>query len=314
MHKDSRIYIAGHLGLVGSAIYRSLIEQGFSNFILRRHDELDLCDQSAVKLFFEQEQPEYVFLAAAVVGGIHANDTKPVEFMQSNLQIQNNIIDFSWKNNIKKLLFLGSTCVYPRDCPQPIKEEYLLSGPLEKTNEWYAISKIAGIKLCQAYRKQYGFNAISLMPTNLYGPGDSFDLRSSHVLPALIRKFHEGKLRNTQSVEIWGTGQPYREFMYVDDMADACCYLMKNYDEADILNIGTGKDISIKALAELIGEIIGYQGDIVFDKNKPDGTPKKLTDISKLAKLGWQSKTSLSDGIKKTYDWYLENITNTTVN
>ncbi len=234
--------------------------------------------------------------------------------MQSNLQIQNNIIDFSWKNNIKKLLFLGSTCIYPRDCPQPIKEEYLLSGPLEKTNEWYAISKIAGIKLCQAYRKQYGFNAISLMPTNLYGPGDSFDLRSSHVLPALIRKFHEGKLRNTESVEIWGTGQPYREFMYVDDMADACCYLMKNYDEADILNIGTGKDISIKALAELIGEIIGYQGDIVFDKNKPDGTPKKLTDISKLTKLGWQSKTSLSDGIKQTYDWYLENITDTTVN
>lgn len=307
MQKDASIYIAGHRGLVGSAIHRCLQEKGYSNFVLRTHDELELCDQAAVAKFFADEKPEYVFLAAAVVGGIHANDTRPVDFLQYNLQIQNNIIDSAWKNKTRKLAFLGSTCIYPRDCPQPMKEDYLLTGPLEKTNEWYAIAKIAGIKLCQAYRKQYGFNAISMMPTNLYGPGDNFDLLSSHVLPALIRKFHEGKVTGSASVEIWGTGKPFREFMYVDDMADACCFLMENYDEPEIVNIGTGKDISIADLAMLIKKVVGFAGEIVYDNSRPDGTPKKLIDVTRLTKLGWTSSTSLKEGIRKTYDWYVNN-------
>lgn len=304
MQKDASIYIAGHRGLVGSAIHRSLQAKGYSNFILRTHAELELCDQAAVAKFFAEVKPDYVFLAAAVVGGIHANDTRPVDFLQYNLQIQNNIIDSAWRNKTSKLAFLGSTCIYPRDCPQPMKEEYLLTGPLEKTNEWYAIAKIAGIKLCQAYRKQYGFNAISMMPTNLYGPGDNFDLLSSHVLPALIRKFHEGKVNGSDSVEIWGTGKPFREFMYVDDMADACCFLMENYDEPDIVNIGTGKDISIADLAKLIKNIVGFEGEIVYDRSKPDGTPKKLTDVTRLTNLGWTSSTSLEEGIRQTYEWF----------
>lgn len=307
MQKDASIYIAGHRGLVGSAIHRRLQAKGYSNFVLRTHDELELCDQAAVAKFFADEKPEYVFLAAAVVGGIHANDTRPVDFLQYNLQIQNNIIDSAWKNKTRKLAFLGSTCIYPRDCPQPMKEDYLLTGPLEKTNEWYAIAKIAGIKLCQAYRKQYGFNAISMMPTNLYGPGDNFDLLSSHVLPALIRKFHEGKVNGSASVEIWGTGKPFREFLYVDDMADACCFLMENYDEPEIVNIGTGKDISIADLAMLIKKVVGFAGEIVYDNSRPDGTPKKLIDVTRLTKLGWTSSTSLKEGIRKTYDWYVNN-------
>lgn len=307
MQKDASIYIAGHRGLVGGAIHRCLQQQGYSNFLLRTHAELDLTNQDAVNGFFQQQQPEYVFLAAAVVGGIHANDTRPVDFLQDNLLIQTNVIKAAYANKVSKLAFLGSTCIYPRDCPQPIKEDYLLTGPLEQTNEWYAIAKIAGIKLCQAYRKQYGFNAISMMPTNLYGPGDNFDLLGSHVLPALIRKFHEAKVNDADVVEIWGTGKPFREFLYVDDMAEACCFLMENYDEPDIVNIGTGTDISIHDLALLIKAIVGFEGELVFDTSKPDGTPKKLTDVTRLTGLGWSSKTALSDGIQQTYDWYLAN-------
>jgi GDP-L-fucose synthase len=307
MQSDSKIYVAGHSGLVGSTICRKLESDGYNNRITRTHKELDLCNQADVNQFFAETKPEYVFLAAAVVGGIHANDSQPVEFLRDNLLIQTNIIDAAYRNGAKKLAFLGSTCIYPRDCPQPIKEEYLLTGPLEETNQWYAIAKIAGIKLCQAYRKQFGFNAISLMPTNLYGPGDNFELQSSHVLPALIRKFHEGKVNNKESVEVWGSGKPYREFLYADDAADACCYLMQHYDDESIINIGMGEDISIKELAELIKDIIGFQGNIVFDSSKPDGTPKKVTDVTKLNSHGWQSKTSLRSGIEITYDWYLNN-------
>ena len=310
MRSDSRIYVAGHNGLVGSALCRQLTTEGHTNLIVRDRIDLDLCNQVAVEAFFKETKPEYVFLAAAVVGGIHANDSKPVEFLRDNLLIQTNIIDAAYKNGVKKLAFLGSTCIYPRDCPQPIKEEYLLSGPLEETNQWYAIAKIAGIKLCQAYRKQYGFNAISLMPTNLYGPGDNFDLMNSHVLPALLRKFHEGKINNTKAVEVWGSGKPFREFLYIEDMAEACCFLMQHYDDESIVNIGKGEDISIKALAELMKDIVGYEGDIVFDASKPDGTPKKLTDVTKLNKLGWKSKTSLRRGIELSYDWYLNNQSN----
>lgn len=308
MQSDSRIYIAGHNGLVGSALCRQLKAQGYSNLIVCDRIDLDLCNQAAVEQFFKETKPEYVFLAAAVVGGIHANDSKPVEFLRDNLLIQTNIIDAAYKNGVKKLAFLGSTCIYPRDCPQPIKEEYLLTGPLEETNQWYAIAKIAGIKLCQAYRKQYGFNAIALMPTNLYGPGDDYDLMNSHVLPALIRKFHEGKANNADAVEVWGTGRPFREFLYVDDMAEACCYLMQHYNDESIINIGTGEDISIKALAELIKGIVAYDGDIVFDTSKSDGTPKKVTDVTKLNNLGWKSQMSLQNGLEKTYAWYLNNL------
>lgn len=306
MNEHSKIYIAGHRGMVGSAVKRRLENDGFKQLICRNHSELDLIDQAAVNYFFSQEKPEYVFLAAAKVGGIYANDTYPAEFLHINLQIQSNVIDAAYRNNVKKLMFLGSSCIYPRNCPQPIKEEYLMTGPLEKTNEWYAIAKIAGIKMCQAYRKQYSFNAISVMPTNLYGCGDNFDLQSSHVLPAMIRKFHEAKLNNLPVVEIWGTGIPHREFLYVDDMADACVYLMQNYNDSKILNIGTGKDMSIKELAELVKKISGYQGDLVFNANKPDGTPRKLLDISLLDSLGWHAQTSITEGIKKTYQWYCQ--------
>ena len=307
MEKDSRIYIAGSNGLVGSAIYRYLQSNGYSNLIVKNRTELDLCDQKLVENFFLENKPEYVFLAAAIVGGIHANSVKPVDFLQNNLLIQTNVIKSAYESGVKKLVFLGSTCIYPRDCQQPIKEEYSLTGPLEKSNQWYAIAQIAGIKLCQAYRKQYGSNAISLMPTNLYGPGDNFDLLNSHVLPALIRKFHEAQLNNSKTVEVWGSGKPYREFLYVDDLAEACCFLMDNYDDSNIINIGTGKDISIRDLAELIKEVTCYKGDILFDNSKSDGTPKKLTDISKLEQLGWKSKTSLSQGIINTYEWFKQN-------
>ena len=307
MQKESRIYVAGHKGLVGSAICRQLESSGYNNLILRSHQELELCHQVEVDNFFRETKPDYVFLAAAIVGGIHSNDSLPVEFLRDNLLIQTNIIDAAYKHGVKKLAFLGSTCIYPRECPQPIKEEYLLTGPLEETNQWYAIAKIAGIKLCQAYRKQYGFNAISLMPTNLYGPGDNFDLLSSHVLPALIRKFHEAKLNHADAVEVWGTGKPFREFLYIDDLADACVFLMQNYNEDSIINIGMGEDINIGELAKLIKDIVGYHGEIVFDPSKPDGTPKKLCDISKLSRIGWKYKTTLSKGIEQTYNWYCNN-------
>ena len=304
MQKDSKIYVAGHRGLVGSAIVRHLKNNGYKNLVTKTSKQLDLRDDRKVKKFFEKEQPEYVFLAAAKVGGILANDTYPVDFLQDNLQIQNNVISNAYQTGTKKLLFLGSSCIYPRDCPQPMKEEYLLTGPLEKTNEWYAIAKIAGIKLCQAYRKQYGFNAISAMPTNLYGPNDNFDLETSHVLPALIRKFHEAKINNDPEVIIWGTGSPRREFLYIDDLADACLFLMQNYNEPEIINVGTGEDITIKELAELIGEIVGYKGKLTFDKSKPDGTPRKLQNVRKLIATGWSNRTSLKLGVNKTYNWY----------
>jgi GDP-L-fucose synthase len=308
MQNDSMVYVAGHNGLVGSAICNKLKTDNYKNLIVRSHEELDLCNQPDVDKFFNEEKPEYVFLAAAVVGGIHANDTRPVEFLRDNLLIQTNIINAAYRNGVKKLVFLGSNCIYPRDCPQPIKEEYLLTGPLEETNQWYAIAKISGLKLCQAYRKQYGFNAISLMPTNLYGPNDNFDLMGSHVLPALIRKFHEGKVENKESVEVWGSGKPYREFLYIDDLADACCYLMQNYDDESVINIGSGQEISIKDLAELIKDIVGYEGDLIFDDSKPDGTPRKFCDVTKLNNLGWKSKTSLEKGIEETYAWYINNL------
>ena len=300
----SKIYIAGHRGLVGSAIVRHLKKKGYKNLVTRTHKQLELRDERATRKFFEKEQPEFVFLAAAIAGGIYANDTNPVDFLQDNLQIQTNVISNAYKSGVTKLLFLGSSCIYPRDCPQPMKEEYLLTGPLEKTNEWYAIAKIAGIKLCQAYRKQYGFNAICAMPTNLYGPGDNFDLETSHVLPALIRKFHEAKINNKNEVIIWGTGTPRREFLYIDDLADACLFLMDNYDNDEIINIGTGQDITIKELAELIGKIIIYNGKLTYDSTKPDGTTRKLQDVTILNAAGWRYKTSLNKGINETYNWY----------
>jgi GDP-L-fucose synthase len=307
MTPHSKIYVAGHRGLVGSAILRLLKKRGYKNLVTRTSKQLDLRDQKATRKFFEKEKPECVFLAAAKVGGILSNDSYPVDFLQDNLQIQTNIICNAYNSGAKKLLFLGSSCIYPRDCPQPMKEEYLLTGPLEKTNEWYAIAKIAGIKLCQAYRKQYGFNAISAMPTNLYGPNDNFDLKTSHVLPALIRKFHEAKINNQPEVIIWGTGTPKREFLYIDDLADACLFLMQNYDSEEIINIGTGEDVTIKELAELIGEIVNYNGKLTFDTGKPDGTPRKLQDVSRLNVSGWKFKTNLKAGITKTYNWYKRN-------
>jgi GDP-L-fucose synthase len=307
MNKSDKIYIAGHGGLVGSAILRLLSSRGYSNIIFRSHSELDLTDQANVMDFFKQERPDYVFLTAAKIGGIHANSTYPGDFIRDNLLIQANIIDAAYKSNTKKLLFLGSSCIYPKFALQPIKEEYLLTAELEPTNEWYAIAKIAGIKMCQAYRKQYGFDAISLMPTNLYGPGDNFNLEDSHVLPALIRKFHEAKKGNKSEMIVWGTGTPGREFLHVDDLADAMLFLMVNYQGAEILNVGVGKDISIQELAELIKKITGYNGKIVFDSSKPDGTPRKLLDISKVKKLGWSPKISLEQGIESTYKWFVEN-------
>ncbi len=301
MEKKSKIYVAGHRGMVGSAVVRRLQKEGFENLVLRTSKELDLRNQQAVEGFFALEKPDYVFLAAAKVGGILANNTYRAEFIYDNLMIQNNVIHQAWKNEVTKLMFLGSSCIYPKMAPQPLKEEYLLTGLLEPTNEPYAIAKIAGIKLCDAYRAEYGCNFISVMPTNLYGPNDNYDLHNSHVLPALIRKFHEAKINNEPQVTVWGTGTPLREFLHVDDLADACLFLMKEYNEPGFVNIGSGTDISIAGLAEMVKEIVGYQGKIVYDSSKPDGTPRKLMDVTKLKKLGWQSTISLRDGIGKVY-------------
>ena len=301
MNKDAKIYIAGHRGMVGSAILRKLQAEGYTNFALRTSAELDLRRQTEVEEFFLKEKPDYVFLSAAKVGGILANNTYRAEFLYDNLQIQNNIIHSAWQNGVKKLLFLGSSCIYPKLAPQPLQEESLLTGLLEPTNEPYAIAKIAGIKMCDAYRSQYGFSAISVMPTNLYGPNDNYDLKSSHVLPALIRKFHEAKKNGSPNVSMWGTGSPLREFLHVDDLADACSFLMQNWDEPGFLNVGTGTDLSIKDLALMIKEIVGYTGEIVHDTSKPDGTPRKLMDVSRLHALGWQHRISLPQGIRKVY-------------
>ena len=304
MEKESKIYVAGHRGLVGSAILHNLQEEGYNNIVIRTHRELDLCNQQEVRAFFEKERPEYVFLAAAKVGGILANSTYPADFIYNNLAIQIYAIHNAYLYGVKKLLFLGSSCIYPKFAPQPMKEEYLLTGILEPTNESYAIAKISGIKMCQAYNKQYGTNFISVMPTNLYGPGDNFDLETSHVLSALIRKFHEAKLSG-QPVTVWGTGTPRREFLYVNDLAEACVFLMNCYDGEDIINIGTGLDISIKELAGFISEVIGYRGEIIFDTGKPDGMQRKLLDVTRINSLGWKAKTDLREGIEKTYKWYL---------
>jgi GDP-L-fucose synthase len=325
MEKDTRIYVAGHRGLVGSAILRKLKGEGYTKLITRPHKDLDLMLQAEVEAFFKTERPEYVFLAAAKVGGILANNTYPAEFIYQNLMIETNVIHAAYSAGVKKLLFLGSSCIYPRECSQPMKEEYLLSGKLEPTNEPYAIAKIAGIKMCQSYNRQYGTHFISVMPTNLYGPGDNFDLETSHVLPALIRKFHEAKIRsqksevrdqreevrgkkleNSDSVTIWGTGTPRREFLHVDDLADACVFLMKRYDEGEIINIGIGKDITIRELAELIQGIVEFKGSIQYDSSKPDGNLRKLLDVSRLRSLGWKPKIALREGIEMTYRWYTE--------
>lgn len=308
MQKDPKIYVAGHRGLVGSAIVRNLESQGYANIIKKTREELDLLNQQAVTEFFATEKPEYVFLAAAKVGGILANKENPADFIHRNLVIQNNVINTAYRNGVKKLVFLGSSCIYPKLAPQPIKEDYLLTGPLEESNDAYAIAKIAGIKMCQSYNKQYGTNYISLMPTNLYGQNDNFDLQTSHVLPALIRRFHEAKISNAPSVTLWGTGSPMREFLHVDDMADASVFLMNNYDGSEIVNVGTGEDVTIKELAELIRDIVGYTGELTWDTTKPDGTPRKLLDVSKLQNLGWKHKISLKDGIQQTYHWYLAHI------
>ncbi|WP_291270451.1 GDP-L-fucose synthase [Geothrix sp.] len=309
MQHQSRILVAGYRGLVGSAIVRRLRAEGFENLILRSHGECDLENQGAVFKLFLQEKPEFVFMAAAKVGGILANSSYPVDFIRSNLMVQNNIIDASHFSGVQKLLFLGSSCIYPKLAPQPIKEEYLLTGDLEPTNEWYAIAKIAGIKMCQAYRAQYGLNAISLMPTNLYGPGDNFDLNASHVLPALLRKFHEAKHSGAHEVIMWGTGTPRREFLHVDDLADACIHLMQVYDSPEIVNVGTGEDITIRELAEQVKEVVGFEGQIIQDPTKPDGTPRKLLDVSRLHQLGWRHRITLAEGIRSTYQWFLENQT-----
>jgi len=303
---DSRIYVAGHRGLVGAAICRALEQAGCATILTRTHAQLDLTRQADVRDFFAEEQPDYVFLAAARVGGIHANDTFPADFIRDNLLIQTNIVDSAYHCGVKKLLFLGSSCIYPKLCPQPMKEEYLLTGPLEPTNEWYAVAKIAGIKMCQAYRKQYGFAAISLMPTNLYGTGDNFDLQSSHVLPALIRKFHEAKVDNLPEVEVWGTGQPKREFLHVDDLAAASLFLMENYNDPEIINVGSGQEVTIGELAHLVSRVVGFAGTIRFNPEMPDGTPRKLLDVARLTDLGWKSRIGLEEGIADTYAWFLQ--------
>ena len=306
MKSNSRIYVAGHRGLVGSAIIRSLKQRGFENLITRTHAELELMDAVAVKDFFEQAKPEYVFLAAAKVGGIHANRTYPADFMRENLIVQTNVIHESWRQGVVKLLFLGSSCIYPKLCPQPIKEEYLLSGELEKTNDAYALAKIAGIKTCQSYNQQHGTHFISAMPTNLYGVNDNFHPENSHVLPALIRRFHEAKLANVESISIWGTGTSRREFLHSSDLADAVLFLMENYDDSEIVNVGCGKDQTIKELAETIQEVVGYTGHLKFDSTRPDGTPQKILDISKINSLGWKPTISLREGLKQVYQWYTE--------
>lgn len=307
MEKDARIYVAGHKGLVGSAILRNLEAGGHSNFILKTHAELDLERQADVEAFFEKERPEYVFLAAAKVGGIHANNTYPADFIFNNLLIEVSVINAAHRYGVKKLLFLGSSCIYPKHAPQPMKEEYLLSGPLEPTNEPYAVAKIAGIKICQSYNRQYGTDFISVMPTNLYGPNDNYHPTDSHVMPALIRRFHEARVEGRPYVEAWGTGTPRREFMYSEDMADACVFLMNNYDGDGIVNIGTGEDITIKELTEMVAGTVGYEGEIRWDASKPDGTPRKLLDVSKLHGLGWRHKTGLEEGLKITYRDFLAN-------
>ncbi len=307
MEFNAKIYIAGHRGLVGSAIVRKLVEKGYSNLVYKTSGELDLTDKEQVDAFFDIIKPEYIFLAAAKVGGIVANNAYPADFIRDNLLIQTNVIDAAYRTGVRKLLFLGSTCIYPKFAPQPMNEDALLTGILEPTNEPYAIAKIAGIKMCESYNRQYGTNYISVMPTNLYGPNDNFDLETSHVLPALIRKFHEAKVENASSVEVWGTGTPRREFLYSDDLADAVIYLMNNYDGSQFINIGIGKDISIKELAEKIKQIVGFKGDIIFNSSKPDGTPRKLVDVTRLNELGWQASTSLDEGLKKVYEWFLSN-------
>lgn len=307
MDLKDKIYVAGHRGLVGSAIIRALERNGYTNLVYRTHEELDLTDFLKVKRFFEEERPEYVFLAAAKVGGIWANKNHKAEFIYTNLQIQNNVIKNAYDYGVRKLLFLGSSCIYPKSCPQPIKEEYLLSGYLEETNDAYAIAKISGLMMCRAFRQQYGVDYISAMPTNLYGYQDNFDLETSHVLPALIRKIHEAKIDKRKEVEIWGTGAPLREFLFVDDLANALLFLMQHYTEEEHVNVGTGIDISIRELAQLICKIVGYSGALVFNSAKPDGTPKKLLDVTKINRLGWKAEVSLEEGIRKTYQWYLRN-------
>ena len=305
MNKTARIFVAGHRGLAGSAIVRKLEAEGYSNLLLASRQALDLRLQNAVEDFFARERPEYVFLAAAKVGGILANNSFPAEFLHDNLEIQTNVIHAAWKHGVRKLLFLGSSCIYPKFAPQPIREESLLTGELEPTNEAYALAKIAGIKMCQAYRKQYGFRAISLMPTNLYGPGDNFDLQGSHVLPALLRKFHEAAAAGATDVTVWGTGTPRREFLHVDDLADAALFLMLHYESPEILNVGTGEDLTIRELAEMMARVSGFRGRLVFDDSKPDGTPRKVLDVSRIHALGWKALIALEPGIAETYKWYL---------
>lgn len=307
MDKNAKIFVAGHRGLVGSAIVRNLISKGYTNIVTRTHKELDLTEQQAVRDFFDKEEPEYVVLAAAKVGGINANNTKPADFIYQNMQIQNNVIKCAHDHKVKKLLFLGSTCIYPRMAPQPIKEESLLTGSLEKTNEAYAIAKISGLEMCKFFKRQYGDDFISCMPTNLYGPYDNYDLSNSHVMPALIRKFHEAKMRNAETVEIWGSGTPLREFLYVDDMADACVFLLENYSGEEHVNIGTGEEVSIKQLVDVVKNAVDFKGEIVYNPNMPDGTPRKLTDVTKLHQMGWKHKVSLENGVKMAYEWYRDN-------
>lgn len=307
LKKDDKIYVAGHRGLVGSAIVRNLEEKGYRNVIGRTHSELDLTNQAAVRAFFEKERPDAVILAAAKVGGIHANETAPADFAYENLQIQCNVIHCCHQYQVKKLLFLGSTCIYPRMAPQPIPEDALLTGPLEETNEAYAIAKIAGLEMCKFYKRQYGDDFISCMPTNLYGPHDNYDLEGSHVMPAMIRKFHEAKQAGAAAVELWGTGSPLREFLYVDDMADACVFLLEQYDGEQHVNIGTGKEVTIRELAETVKKVVGYQGEIVWNKDMPDGTPRKLTNVEKLHELGWTHKVELEEGVALAYQWFKEN-------
>ncbi len=305
MEKDARIYVAGHRGLVGSAIWRELEQQGFKNLIGRTHAELELLDTPAVRRFYAETRPEFVFVAAARVGGILANNNHPAEFLYGNLQVQNNLIHGAYEARVRKLLFLGSSCIYPKHAPQPLKEEYLLSGPLEPTNEWYAIAKIAGVKMCQAYRRQYGCNFISAMPTNMYGPNDSYDLQNSHVLPALIRKFHEAKVSGASDVTCWGSGEPRREFLYADDLGRACVFLMQHYNEEQFINVGYGSDVTIRELAETVRRIVGFQGGIVWDPSKPDGTPRKWMDSSRLLALGWKPQVPLDQGIAAAYADFL---------
>lgn len=310
MEKNSRIYVAGHTGMVGSAIVRCLQQNGYENIIRRTHKELDLTNQAECEKFFEEEKPEYVFLAAAKVGGIHANDTYPADFIMENMLIECNVIRSAFKNKVKKLMFLGSACIYPKLCPQPIKEEYLLTGPLEPTNEAYALAKISGIKMCHSYNKQYGTRYISVMPANLYGINDRFDEYNSHVIPSMMIKFHKAKLENRPFVELWGTGKPLREFLYVDDMAEACLYLMQNYESSELINIGSGREISIRELAEIIRDVVGFQGEIVFDTTKPDGTPRRVLDNSKISATGWKPKMDIREGIKREYEYYVNMLNN----